>query len=366
VAIKIWTPDIQLLVFSIYIPPLNPHQAASATSAEALLEEVKSTIEKHTRESNKTTSLILAGDFNRHHPAWSHRPVNHAFTAQAEELINFFQIYQLQWCLPQGIPTYWSPSFPGQASVLDLTLTNDPAKLLKCHLYHDNYGSDHRGTYSEWDLRPERKASPKPKRAYDRADWAKIGPRILELLGQAPEIHSTTDLDYEAQRLVETTTTVLDLLVPLQKPSPYSKRWFTPELKSQQVMVNQARRRWQSSCATLGSSHPTTTSLHNNMRLKRREWTRTIEKVKAAHWKEFLDKAQEGDLWRAATYMRPRDPHTSIPALRVGSREVTENEAKAKVFLEAFFPKMADPEEDDTTPPPEEIPWHLITEREIY
>jgi hypothetical protein len=50
VAIKIWTPDIQLLVFSIYIPPLNPHQAASATSAEALLEEVKSTI-KNTLES---------------------------------------------------------------------------------------------------------------------------------------------------------------------------------------------------------------------------------------------------------------------------------------------------------------------------
>ncbi|CEL11943.1 Putative Reverse transcriptase [Aspergillus calidoustus] len=131
-------------------------------------------------------------------------------------------------------------------------------------------------------------------------------------------------------------------------------------------MVNQARRRWQSSCATLGSSHPITTSLHNNMRLKRREWTRTIEKVKAAHWKEFLDKAQEGDLWRAATYMRPRDPHTSIPALRVGSREVTKNEAKAKAFLEAFFPKMADPEEDDTTPPPEEIPWHPITELEIH
>ncbi|EED16644.1 reverse transcriptase, putative [Talaromyces stipitatus ATCC 10500] len=30
---------------------------------------------------------------------------------------------------------------------------------------------------------------------------------------------------------------VLDQQVPLQKPSPYSKRWFTPELKSQQARV---------------------------------------------------------------------------------------------------------------------------------
>jgi hypothetical protein len=65
---------------------------------------------------------------------------------------------------------YWSPSFLGQALVLDLTLTNDPTKLLKYHLYHDNYGLDHCGTYSKWDLRPERKVSLKPKRAYNRAD----------------------------------------------------------------------------------------------------------------------------------------------------------------------------------------------------
>ncbi|EED11824.1 reverse transcriptase, putative [Talaromyces stipitatus ATCC 10500] len=357
---------INFLIFSVYIPPLDAHQAASTTAAEPILAEIKNTIEEYTKEPNKTTRLILAGDFNRHHPAWSHRPVSHVFTSQAEELINFFQTYKLQWCLPPGTPTYWSPSLPGKASVLDLTLTNDPAKLMKCQLYRDNYGSDHRGTYSEWDLRPERNENPKPKRAYDRADWDKIGSALLELLGQGPEISSAADLDYEVNRLVEATTTVLDQQVPLQKPSPYSKRWFTPELKSQQVIVNQVHRRWQSSCATLGSSHPITTSLFNDMRHKRREWTRTIEKVKAAHWKEFLDKAQEGHLWKAATYMRPRDPYTNIPPLKVGSEEITENDAKARVLLETFFPKMADPEIEDPVPPSEGIPWYPITELEVH
>jgi endonuclease/exonuclease/phosphatase (EEP) superfamily protein YafD len=95
VAIKIWTAEIQFLVFSVYIPPLDVHEAADTTAAESALEEIKTTIEQHTRETDKTTRLILAGDFNRHHPAWSHRAVSHVFTAQAEELINFFQEYQL-------------------------------------------------------------------------------------------------------------------------------------------------------------------------------------------------------------------------------------------------------------------------------
>ncbi|EED16645.1 conserved hypothetical protein [Talaromyces stipitatus ATCC 10500] len=175
-------PDL-FLIFSVYIPPLDAHQATSTTAAELILAEIKNTIEEYTKEPNKTTRLILAGDFNRHHPAWSHRLVSHVFTSQAEELINFFQTYKLQWCLPPGTPTYWSPSLPGKASVLDLTLTNDPAKLMKCQLYRDNYGSDYHGTYSEWDLRPECNKNPKPKRAYDRADWDKIGSALLELLG---------------------------------------------------------------------------------------------------------------------------------------------------------------------------------------
>ena len=47
----------------------------------------------------------------------------------------------------------------GMAVDATLTLTNEPQRLVKCALYHENYGSDHRGTLSEWDMwletRPE-------------------------------------------------------------------------------------------------------------------------------------------------------------------------------------------------------------------
>lgn len=63
----------------MYILLLDAHQAASTTAAELILAEIKNTIEEHTKEPNKTIRLILAGDFNQHHPAWSYRPVSYVF-----------------------------------------------------------------------------------------------------------------------------------------------------------------------------------------------------------------------------------------------------------------------------------------------
>ncbi|EED11833.1 polymerase, putative [Talaromyces stipitatus ATCC 10500] len=118
----------------------------------------------------------------------------------------------------------------------------------------------------------------------------------------------------------------------------------------------------------ISSSHPITTSLFNDMRQKRREWTRTIEKLSVFVGRErFYKKGpKRATLWKAAIYMRPRDSYTNIPPLKVGSEEVTENNAKARVFLEIFFPKMADPEKEDLVLPLEKIPWHPITELEVY
>ncbi|KAI2930363.1 hypothetical protein CBS147321_10551 [Aspergillus niger] len=56
----------------------------------------------------------------------------------------------------------------------------------------------------------------------------------------------------------------------------------------------------------------------------------------------------------------------SIPTLKIGTTEVTDNQEKAEAFLEAFFPRMADPEEEELGPLAEELPWEPITEQEIY
>lgn len=98
----------------------------------------------------------------------------------------------------------------------------------------------------------------------------------------------------------------------------------------------------------------------------RRAWTRTIEKAKKSHWKQFLDETGEGKLWKAATYMKPRDYWGCIPTLNTGGREVTDNREKAQAFMDSFFPAMASPEEEPLTCVPTEIPWQPISTLEIY
>jgi hypothetical protein len=46
----------------------------------------------------------------------------------------------------------------------------------------------------------------------------------------------------------------------------------------------------------MGLDDPHTMALFEDMRLKRRAWTRTIEKAKTSHSRQFLDEAGEGKL----------------------------------------------------------------------
>jgi hypothetical protein len=69
-----------------------------------------------------------------------------------------------------------------------------------------------------------------------------------------------------------------------------------------------------------------------DMQRKRRAWTRKIDKAKASHWKQFLDEAGEGKLWKAATYMKPREVWGCIPALQAEATQLTDNEDKARAF----------------------------------
>jgi ribonuclease HI len=363
-AIKIWTADSQTLVFSVYLPPV-PLFTPNEVSAESAFTAIQNTITSNLQEDRRSTSVILSGDFNRHHPTWGGNHILPHFIEEASELIGFFQTHSLRGCLPRGTATFWPLNDPGKSTTIDQTVTNRPDLLVKCHLYHENYGSDHRATFSEWSLRTPHRPSDETKKAYDRADWHKIANEVLRQIGLWRELKTRPALDEAVEKLINATATAVDRYTPDLRPTPYSKRWFTPDLKVQQTEVNRLRRKWQESCAELGRHDPRSMTLFQEMQEKRRTWTRTIEKVKASHWKQFLDEAGEGKLWKAATYMKPREAWGCVPALRVGTNEVTENEEKAQAFLSAFFPQMDEPCGDPLPPGPIELPWEPITELEI-
>jgi hypothetical protein len=67
--IKIWSADSQILLFSVYLPPvplLTPNEA----SAEPALTAIQNTITTVLRDDPKPTSVVLSGGFNPHHPTW--------------------------------------------------------------------------------------------------------------------------------------------------------------------------------------------------------------------------------------------------------------------------------------------------------
>ena len=183
-------------------------------------------------------------------------------------------------------------------------------------------------------------------------------------MGPWKEPDTTQALDAMVEKLTRGTAAAVDRHTPYLRPSPYSKRWFSADLKSQQMAVNQARQNWQENCAKLGRDDPLSMFFFEDMRQKRREWARTIEKAKNSHWKTFLNEAGEVNLWKA--YMKPRDSWDCTPALKVGNREVADNKEKAQAFMDSFFPPMALAEDETLKNAPSELSWEPISEVEIY
>jgi hypothetical protein len=179
-----------------------------------------------------------------------------------------------------------------------------------------------------------------------------------------PQLQTKEQLDEAAENLIDITVVAVDKHTPNAKPCPYAKRWFTPELKIQQREVNKLRRQWQNSCSVAGPRHPRTQALFCEMRVKRRTWTRTIEKVKATHWRDFLDQANSRTVWQVTPYLERRDDYTNIPPLRVGSDEYMDNPGKAQALMDTFFPTN-EPPPPEIIVPPREIPWEPISETEI-
>jgi hypothetical protein len=61
------------------------------------LDEIQATVEAANRDSSKPTKIIIAGDLNRHHPAWNNRQVYYLYLRHSEELLAFIQDHRLGW-----------------------------------------------------------------------------------------------------------------------------------------------------------------------------------------------------------------------------------------------------------------------------
>jgi hypothetical protein len=61
--------DSQILFFSVYIPSI-PLYTDGEASAELALTAIQNTITTALRDDQRSTSIVLGGDFNRYHLMW--------------------------------------------------------------------------------------------------------------------------------------------------------------------------------------------------------------------------------------------------------------------------------------------------------
>ncbi len=233
-AVKFSFPAFSLSVFSVYNPPDSNSSISFLQSA--------------LRGPNVSGSpCILAGDFNLHHPLWSGSNMpQRTRRSDAARLLQVLAEHTLLPALPEGTPTFFSEAHRTW-STLDLVFA--PSSVIelisRCETGFD-HGSDHRSVEIELHLDVPT-VSPLARKNWRETDWETYRDNVgrlwrdMRVHARSYEL-SNADADC-VDSLVSDITDILaqaaDGAVPVAKPCPYSKRWWTPELTA----LNRATRR---------------------------------------------------------------------------------------------------------------------------
>jgi Endonuclease-reverse transcriptase len=134
---------------------------------------------------------------------------------------------ELDSLLPRGTITYEGKDH--QQSTIDLTLTSSllAEDHLRCGVYPQEHGSDHRAIEAWFNIaRPEQTF--KPRLLFRHARWeaiSKIVGEQLQYWGSDPR-----DLEQDTEELIRVVLGAVKQHTPHTKPSPYTKRWWTADL----------------------------------------------------------------------------------------------------------------------------------------
>ena len=115
--------------------------------------------------------VLLAGDFNCHHPLWN--PRHYLVQDEAgDELVESVSDLNLELLLPPGTITY-----PHAKTAIDLVWGNNNAalRLLKCHIASDkDLGSDHLPIETVIAITGEKEGTTRPPYNYSKSNWEKF------------------------------------------------------------------------------------------------------------------------------------------------------------------------------------------------
>ncbi|CUA77302.1 putative RNA-directed DNA polymerase from transposon BS [Rhizoctonia solani] len=159
-----------------------------------------------------------------------------------------------------------------------------------------------------------------------KGDWEKFNEALELELADLPGLRLVTTqeaLDERVAGIDRAIWKAVKQAVPTLRITPYSKRWWTPELSKLRRKVRKLARR-SYNLREFGDLE-----IHKRLRLERNSYTQAVREAKRRHWETFLAELEGDQVWTAGKYLsaEPTD----------GAR----NEDKSRALLECFFPAPA-------------------------
>ena len=127
-------------------------------------------------------------------------------------------------------------------------------------------------------------------------DWKAYQEELAQQLVLIPEPAVLQD-DMHFQHAVTSLTAAIqattDIVVPLSKPVPHSRRWWNEELMALKKCLNKLNNEsYRYRALTDHPSHNAHKDIHN-------KYSEAIKWAKTQHWQDFLEVAQGPDIWVA-------------------------------------------------------------------
>ena len=341
-AIQITGPWGNLVVINVY------NEGNSSKTVKLLTKFHREHRNASARGESGNTHIIWLGDFNRHHPHWDNPNDTRLFTREAlrevEILIEALAEVGLKLALPSGIPTHVH-NVTKRWSRLDHVFISEHSVdlVVSCDTQRNRRGinTDHLPILTELNLNASmRAADPIPN--FREVDWVAFSEaleRHLKELQPAAHITTQVQLDQCCDELTKVIQHTISVHVPSSDPSPKSKRWWTKELTQLRSHANKLGR------LSFEKRNEPGHAIHMEHKAAAREYDKMLQSTKKQHWRNWLERADEPDIW--AMHRLVSAPATDggkarIPVLsfKEERRELLArtNDEKSITLAKGFFP----------------------------
>jgi ribonuclease HI/exonuclease III len=342
-AVQIAGPFGTIRIFNVYNDCKHNH---ALEAIERYMEN-----EQTNPAPRQPVSYVWAGDFNRHHPLWDEPRNNHLFTQTnlraAQPLLDLLGTYKMKMALPEELPTLQALATGNMTRVDNVFCSESIMDLIvSCKTQPESrpIKTDHFPIVTSIDIKPRHhEYTPRPN--YRKVDWKDFREELQKRLQGLPlpcEITTLPQFHHKLATLEKVVQEIITQKVPMSKPSPRSKRWWTKELTAERRRVHNLGNK--SYTNRFSENHPS----HETYRCARNDYAEHLQAAKTEHWAAWLSDISEAGVWdasRLVTGPASDGGKTRVPALQTKdqatglTRQVVDNEAKCEIFREAFFPR---------------------------